>query len=450
MFNDRDKGVPLGEAETAAVTDNSKPEVNGVISPLTAKRLKEDCSNVTTVVLDDLIEASDGTHQPCYAQVPVEQRPIERANVDDTKRSSKESPKTNEKRMERYQESSISDTASAAYAVNEQHQNISSRNVKSLAAQNDDVMSWKRTDNASDMEDITEILFETPSSQTHLHNASAKLPPQKLLKVGTQPQDVATETVAAQSAQNNYAEAFMANVCAVTGIDSSEDESDTDDELETDRRRNSNIAYVELNPVELDERLQQRIVAQKATTFRNSLDSEDENSTISDSNRRFAINPLQKSTAVMHINQTVNLDDGLDDDTDRATNSLGKSEIVDADFASGQSQQLRSANTTEKHDAEKNGYLLNGKVQEGKSTTPLHRPTRMYAISSSSSEEEDVIEKNDNITRLSVKSNGDATIKSRTLNGEIVRVQLAAYTNEHRKFDDGQMFTDDEFSERLV
>lgn len=394
---------------------------------------------------------------PVHFQMFVDEQlacATEDANACDVQRIVQKSWGTNEKKDGKYERSSSEGKDSAAF-ITSTGPNVSSSIADHRGSHTEEnhgkVTLWEEKDDISEMEDITDMLFET-TSQTNEGSAfkNSQNTPQKSIRRDSQ---TLTEVLAPQPPLNNQKQTTGISGCTVTGIDSSFSDSNSNEEVDSHRRRDSNIAYVELSGAKPDEHLDQHIptiAIRQATLFSSSLDSEGKCNRSSENHRPLPINPLQKSAASMRLNHTEDLDRKSDDEVDEPTDSQIRNAPPEIGYTADHSQQIRVlANSSRSVEMQNGNCHKYGETDESKQVSPLQRPTHMYASSSSSSEDEEEVEKDQNVTRLSVKSNGDAAIKSTTSNGEVVSVQLAC-ANDHRKFDDAEVFTDDEFPERLI
>ncbi|VDK44587.1 unnamed protein product [Anisakis simplex] len=244
-------------------------------------------------------------------------------------------------------------------------------------------------ENEDEMDDITDILHETSSSNVNVTNASVNSHPQKPPRLTTQPASIIQDT-------NDIAIA----VCATSDFIAST--QNTDETLQQ---------YIPSAAV-------QQATPSGAEHLRFTYDNQ-------------------------ALNNHASADNQLCDDTDRQNIETSEtSNIGGLNFNDSESKQFDMKKMNDGEIVEKIDAKVSTNQEENK---PSKRPTRMYASSSSSNDEED---DDDNVTRISVKSQGDATVKSTTLNGEIVCVQLAPYCKFNEIAD--EIVTDDEFSERFI
>uniref|UniRef100_A0A914ZKG2 Uncharacterized protein n=1 Tax=Parascaris univalens TaxID=6257 RepID=A0A914ZKG2_PARUN len=444
MLNEQDNEAELYGSETNVAGSGVVSKANGDISPLTAKKLKEDCSNVTTVVLDDLIGTSGGDDQTKNIQKSVDEQlayAVEDSNAYDVQRIVQKSWGTNEKREGKYERRSSEGKDSAAFITNIRP-NFSSPIADHCPGRGEEnrckALLCEEKDDISEMEDITDMLFEI-TSQSNEGNAfkNSQNTPQKSIGPDSQAR---TEVLAQQPPLSNQKQTTGITGYTVTGIDSSVSDSDSDryNDLDSHRRRDSNIAYVELNGAKSDELLDQHIpikAVRRAHPFSSSLDSEGMSNRSSENHKPLPINPLQKSAASMRLNHTENLDSNSDLEVNEPTESEIRNSPPRIEYTANHSQQSRVlADSSRSLKMQNANCHTHDEMDKAKQVSPLQRPTRMYASSSSSSDADEEVEQDQNVTRLSVKSNGEATIKSTTSNGEVVSVQLACASDHQTTF----------------
>lgn len=368
---------------------------------------------------------------------------VEDADAYDAQRTVQESWETNEKRRENYGQS-----FPAIFAEDERPNvfypaaGYRSRHGEESQGK---VPLWEEKDGISEMEDITDMLFET-LPQSHERNAIQSSQNTLQKSVRRDSQAALAEVLPPQSPSCNQEQTTAITSCTITGIDSSDSDNDSDEEMASHRRRDSKISYTVLNRAKPREKPRQHIptiAIRQPALFSYSLDSEGECNSSSETRGSSSINPLQKSAASMGLNHIEDLDSELNARINGPIHREIKNAFAGVGRTDDPSQKIGILKT------QNDDCRRSSELKESKPMSPLQRPTRMYASSSSSSGDEEETKKEQNVTRLSVKSNGDAAVNSTTASGEVVSVQLAS-PNVHSKFGDAGVFTDDEFPERLI